>query len=324
MNVLIAAMLLAVMQTSPPVPRQTADTSAGRSNGIARHSQSEKGPAKGAATAQQVPSGTESRNRSSDVQGSYNQQPVRISELPAVSVQRDWIDYISFGFSGALVLIGFFGVRYALRTLRTMEGQLQAIERQAKANEDQLTEIRTAGQQTERMIGHAEEQVGALLLNARAQINAERAWVVVTVESYEPNRFQFRATNVGKTPANITCIYSRQAKVPRGESLKIAEDYDKGDSLVSTPPRLLPPTASFIVLHCDIEDLRGVFPVAQWLEYLSHGFFEIWSYGRIIYFDTLDGESRTPHETKWMYWHVPKNGALPIPDPQRPEYNCYT
>jgi len=91
-----------------------------------------------------------------------------------MTVTRDWLDFLSLAFSGSLVAIGAFGVAYAIKTLK-------AIERQAKANEGQLSEIKAAGQQTDRMIEHAGKQAEAAKKSAEALVNSERAWVMTEV-----------------------------------------------------------------------------------------------------------------------------------------------
>jgi len=99
------------------------------------------------------------------------------------------MDCLSLLFSGALVIIGALGVGFAIKTLR-------AIERQAKANEDQLTEIQQSAEKTDRMIlltaqqaengriatEAAKQSAEAAKASADAVINSERAWVMVDIE----------------------------------------------------------------------------------------------------------------------------------------------
>ncbi len=91
-----------------------------------------------------------------------------------MTVTRDRVDFVSLAFSGFLVAIGAFGVGYAIRTLK-------AIERQAKANEDTLAEIKAAGLQTNRMIEQAAKHADAAKQSADALVNSERAWVMTEV-----------------------------------------------------------------------------------------------------------------------------------------------
>jgi hypothetical protein len=104
----------------------------------------------------------------------------------------------------ALVVTGACAVIYAAKTLR-------AIERQAKANEAQLTEIRSAGQQTERLIEQAKEQSDtakqSLDLSRDATIKQLRAYVLVDSALVRFQRPDFLPEaevvirNFGRTPA---------------------------------------------------------------------------------------------------------------------------
>jgi hypothetical protein len=161
------------------------------------------------------------------------------------------------------------------------------------------------------------------LLNTKTLIAAERAWIVVSVESPAPGKFNFIARNVGRTPAKVRSIWSIPIIVKRDELLRVPPDEATGESLLSTPPCLIPPTATQIILRCDIAELdkRNAFgPNMTFFQ----GFASIWFYGRIIYSDILQPESAISHETKWLYWHIPQEGAIPFPDPMRPQHNTYT
>jgi hypothetical protein len=84
---------------------------------------------------------------------------------------------------------------------------------------------------------------------------------------------------------------------------------------------LLPPTASHIFSRRNIEELDKRQPTDVWLRQLANGIFTVFSYGKIIYSDTL--KTGEPHETGWCYVHFPLEGAMPIPDAFHPEYNYY-
>lgn len=200
----------------------------------------------------------------------------------------------------ALAVIGWIAACFAKKTLRWLGVQTRANARAAQA----------------------------ALFGAQAVINAERAWIVVSVESPEPNEFNFRATNVGKTPAKIKSIWSSPITFWRDSELEIPPDEKTGESLLSTPPCLLPPTDSQIVLRCDIGKLGpgqyvGPDASARVQNDIQKGFRSLYFYGRIIYSDTLDDKSI--HETKWLYWYLPVGErAQAIPDPRHPELNSYS
>ncbi len=163
----------------------------------------------------------------------------------------------------------------------------------------------------------------AALLNAQAVINAERAWIVVSVESPAPNQFNFIATNVGRTPANVKSIWSTSIIAKRGEVLQVPLDEKTAESLMNTPSCLIPPTASQIVFRCNTEDMEKQGAFGRNMTF-AQGFSNLWFYGRIVYSDILQPDASPLHETKWLYWHIPVEGAIPFPDPHRPEHNSYT
>jgi hypothetical protein len=174
---------------------------------------------------------------------------------------------------------------------------------------------------------HFEDLARATSRDTEAMIAAERAWIVVSVESPVRNQFHFRATNVGRTPARVISIWSCPLIVKRGEELKLPSDSESGESLVNTPPCLLPPTASTIVFQISLADLydptlTGTFAAAR--QMLAKGFDSAYSFGRIIYTDVLATPESPSHETRWLYWHMPIDGSMPIPNPTDPKYNSYT
>jgi hypothetical protein len=69
--------------------------------------------------------------------GKDKQDSVAVSELPSVSVDRDWIDYSLLACNVSLAVIGFFGVRAAIRTLRAIKEQAREMKEQADLMERQ-------------------------------------------------------------------------------------------------------------------------------------------------------------------------------------------
>ncbi len=135
--------------------------------------------------------------------------------------------------------------------------------------------------------------------------------------------FHFSAKNTGRTAANVTAIYGSPLLVRRNRETPVP-DFTKRESLLGTPPCLLPAQATCSALRCNIEDLRGNDSVDDFMKYVDKDLFEIWFYGRILYLNTVEPEPRTERETKWFFWYMPFQDALPIPDPRYPEYNSHT
>jgi hypothetical protein len=121
------AMLLAILQAAPPIPRQTSNPTAGGRKNVKQSSNANQPPASNASAIQQVTGSHEVKEPSQNPPKENKQESVRISELPTVYVAPDWWNRAYVLFTGALVLIIGFGVRYALRTLRGIEQQTKAI-----------------------------------------------------------------------------------------------------------------------------------------------------------------------------------------------------
>src|ERR1035437_4007882 len=92
--------------------------------------------------------------------------PQRIN---TVATQHDWLDYLSGASAVVLAVIGYFGVRYAKRTLDN-------IERQANTMEKQAADARAAALQS---TGIAQKAADAALMQANYLVASERAWLVI-------------------------------------------------------------------------------------------------------------------------------------------------
>jgi hypothetical protein len=201
---------------------------------------------------------------------------VRVISAP----YKDGWDKAAIWINGGLAIIGVAGVIIGICTLRKVERQISVAE-----------------------------------ADTRAMIRAERAWIVVSAEM-RGDQFTFIAKNVGKTPARIKSVWVSPLLVtPRDKKLNVPSDEETAQSLLSTPPRLLPPTAEYVVHRYTWDDLNKVHKT---------DFADIRIYGRILYFDILNPDSVVPFETKWLYWQLPLENALPFQDPLHAEHNSYT
>lgn len=197
----------------------------------------------------------------------------------------------------------------ALTSADAARTQIKVMETQAGHMESQIREMQT-------QTAVAKTSAENALLNTKALINAERPWIVINVESPTPNQFNFIIENVGRTPAHVKSIWASWIPTRRGERLEIPSDDETEEPIMGFSSYLLPPTASQIAFRFNIEEMNqrgGFFP--------TH---ELRFYGRILYSDILQSEGSPLHETKWLYWQIPVEGALPFADPAHPEHNGYT
>lgn len=148
MNCLIVtvAVLFAIIQTAPPVPPKVAHKSGTHSGLDKKSTKGEKGQAPSTSISVIKPNNTPpDEPKTNPTAPSDTQKTINVRELPTVTVYTDWWFRFYVIFTGLLVVVGGLGVYYAIQTL-------QGIKRQAKANEDQLTEIRESAEKTDRMI----------------------------------------------------------------------------------------------------------------------------------------------------------------------------
>jgi hypothetical protein len=147
-------------------------------------------------------------------------------------------------------------------------------------------------------------------------VNAERPYLVISVESPSPNKFVFIAKNEGRTPARIKSIWSKPIPAVMGQPGPIPSDDETAESLISTPPQVLPTNGTCTVFYCDEHRLELM---------QASKFSSIYFYGRIVYFNTLETDPDKPYETKWLYCLIPgtAKGSIPFPDPRHPECNTW-
>jgi hypothetical protein len=297
MKYLTLAMLLAVMQAAPPVPRKTADSPAPASQHIEHNGKNKKKPP--ATPTVENSQEADTGQRQDQEEASHNEkQAVTVSEWPSVSVSKDAWDKTYIVLTAALVAIGCFTF---------IAIWIQAIE------------TRKAAQ--------------AALLNAQSLINAERPWIVpipllehpprVTFvggyepSKHEPNPFSFGMTfkNFGRTPARIVSVIDIPLTLKPGESLPDIPNYAANPSPTFRGDRMLVPDDRWnhgggeITAILTTEQFAAVDTGKQTFVY----------FGRIEYRDFLRPE--VLHESRFCYFYRSELGEF-VPDGP-PEYNKY-
>jgi hypothetical protein len=174
MKVMILAAFLVSVQTSPPARKQTADNAAVK--------QSSPAPL-------QTAPDTDISKPNSESPNLDKPQSVRITELPAVSVNHERIDWQLWLFNGLLVIVGFLQVLLLKKTLTT-------INRQADIAENQKTLMEQAGQQTERIITQMKDTAQREL---RAYMGISKIFLNLDVPSLPKANVETK--NFGQTPA---------------------------------------------------------------------------------------------------------------------------
>ncbi|MGA2904281.1 MAG: hypothetical protein ABSD98_10645 [Candidatus Korobacteraceae bacterium] len=186
---------------------------------------------------------------------------------------------------------------------------------------EQTRETAKAAKATRDSIPHQRDAAEAALLNAKAVINAERAWLTVKIQK-DPNSPPFPIENFinvlnnrGRTPAVVISIHIQYEFVSTPDLMPVPPVYKWQ---VSTPERM------FVVGESDLPIGVGLDPKKQIFVQSVAGKFLVW-YGRIIYEDVFGEQAvtrRQPHETRWCYAWIAGEKRFAICGPE--EYNRNT
>ena len=212
-KLIILAVVLAVMQTAPPVPRQTPNNPTSASQGA----NDQSGPNNAPATPPQAPvnanAAPEDRQSHDSVGKQDAQKPIRVIELPPVSITKDKLDRIYWLFSALLVVVGFLQVLLLFQTRRAIEKQANKMEEQRAVMASQLGAIQQQAVATESAAATAQESIDL----ARAQFNLmmekERARIsikAVPIQVQEPDKEYWNLAtsieirNLGQARAFVT------------------------------------------------------------------------------------------------------------------------
>jgi hypothetical protein len=309
MKALSFAVILVVMQTGPPVPRQTPDSPTRAATNV--HVQSKRSQAlllPSPATTQ-----TNSNRPAESDSGKQGQQDaehsVVISKLPAVALdapKRDWADWGTWGFNGLLVAVGVFQVFLLFWTLRFIRKQTLEMRRQRVLMRKQWREM---SQQTASLKEYVDETkkiaqstVDTASIGARVAIPT---LVIDKFESGDTGLADVRATlqfpkvkivikNYGQTLAflrswNIIFTCEQLPPVPdywhqpgTGEEPIAAGFILEKDVVLPNEPYTLPEIPNWKRTEISIPDVDAI------LDRRKH----LWVYGFICYYDLFGSPLR--------------------------------
>jgi hypothetical protein len=204
MKCIALAVLLAIMQAHSPVPRKAADSHTSGRQSVKKDAQDHKSQPAEPKPVQEPPASPISQQEGHSIGSDNADKPVRVSELPPVSVERDWMDCLSLVFGGALVIIGAVGVAAAVRTLLAIEkqasemaGQRGVMEGQLEAMNSQLAEMKAAGE-------IARKQFDLTVSKEKPRLSVEVDPLEFEYADYVNARVKYRVRYSGITPAFIT------------------------------------------------------------------------------------------------------------------------
>lgn len=281
MTIIVLAVLLSVAQTTPPVPRQTADSPAYARQNSQTNAKNTQTPTTVAMPT--IPPNQTVRDQSdSSKHGDENtDHPIIIGKLPTVTVsapRRDWADWGYWVFSLLLVGVGGLQVYLLWRTLG-------AIKRQA----DKLDESVAIA---DKAAVAAKDGAKAALLNAKVVIKSERPWLIVEIKQDPrfPTLCTVVARNKGRTPAEMVDGLCGHEVHPV--------------DFVPTEQMMGPfnaPVQSLTMKDDSFEiEMIDVYAEMQKINKAGLPVIVPFSYGRIRYWDTFtDRAAAVPYETQW-------------------------
>lgn len=183
-------MLLGLMQTALPAQRKATDTNTGSNYSVHNDPAAKQKPANPTLPVKNADS-SQTNKQTRDTPSNPTDH-ITVIVQPPTSVSGWEKAYVIF--TGLLVAIGAIGGGYAIKTLR-------AVERQAKATEDQLIETQKAGEESGRSSVFARN---AVMVSERADILLDAASIVTSSASgiIGPDaRLKLQYKNFGRTRA---------------------------------------------------------------------------------------------------------------------------
>jgi hypothetical protein len=198
MKLLALVMLLAVVQTAPPVPRQATNAPSRSSQQSADQGNGNKNPT-ATTPVKDAPYPDSEQGKNGVKQTDNKERTVTVSKLPTVSVGKDRWDIVYFFLTAALVVVG--------------AGTWWVIWIQAK-------ETAKAAKSTKESAAATRQSAAATESNTQAFREAERAWIIEEIRfpDHIPTETEMKGgilsvgfvfKNVGKQPAFVRIVQSR-------------------------------------------------------------------------------------------------------------------
>lgn len=194
-------------------------------------------------------------------------------------------DRIAWAANLVLVVLGYAGIMLAISILRKIERQTRYGEAAATA---------------------AAESAQAVLLQAQAIVQAERPWILVTVEPSRSveNGFAVVATNRGRGPARIAGLADEMRIVIDEAHLPAAPEYRHEEPDAPLEPIILLPGESTGIKSFSRGEVEGVCGSKARLQRVENWEEKIYLYGRLIYTDLIAREDQQTHRTDWCSWYI--------------------
>jgi hypothetical protein len=216
-----------------------------------------------------------------------------------------WQEKVSWAANLVLVILGYVGIMMGVSLLKKIDRQTGYAETAAEA---------------------AASSSHAALMTAQAILNAERSWILITVEPSPSaeNSFTIMASNRGRTPARIIETRERTRIAVDEEHLPGSPEYtEEKRGAPFTPIILLPGESTTIKRFCR-DDARGLCDSEERYRRVETWEEKIFLYGKVMYKDLSAPSDSQARETNWCCWYIHgrQNSGMVIAGP--PEYNTHT
>ncbi len=307
MQIFVLAMLLAVTQAAPPVPRQTADNSAQTPPNVKSKSASDQAPSLPTPAPDKTGGNRPTRNDSREQHPENDGNSVVVRQLPAVTVntRRDWGAWL---FNLFLVAVGAFQVILLCWTLRVIHIQAGEMKRQRGWMRRQWAEmsqqtvfLKDYVAETKKIAKSTADSVQIIINKERARIRIEVSEDPILPNGEHPiNELKFKVFCDGSTPAFI---------VKSSANLKVTDSKSP-----STPSSYNIPMRLPTVLHPSIDGLEKaaiiwqLFDQALGPQLLAQKLF-LHFYGIIEYTDAFEISRSTRFRYLWAIRDSPFYGG---------------
>jgi hypothetical protein len=230
---------------------------------------------------------------------------ITVANPPSAPALWSLHERIAWAANLVLVILGYVGVMMALSILKKIERQTGY---------------------AEAAIEVATSSAHAALLNARAVIQAERPWILITVEPSRSieNSFTVMATNRGRTPARIVETIERYKIAIDEKRLPGTPEYRNEKSNTPFAPIILLPDEFTPIKSFCREDVKGLCDSEERFKRIETWEEKVFLYGKVLYRDLIATPENEVHETNWCCWYIHgrQNSGLVIAGPS--EYNSHT
>lgn len=234
-KLLLLTVLLTVVQTAPPVPRQTTNSAASASAKVQKKGNSHQAapaPSQPPANANTTPP-PDNKGQNQSANDAEHAVVIRKSVPVTVSTQRDWFDWGVWVFSGLLVVVGILQGIILWRQAKIMRTHAEHLENLTAA-------LETTNKQSALFFK----------LEKRPWVGVSRPLLLLDKQSTKPGQYGFTlryvVKNFGTAPAfNTIVAFEDTIDDPNDYKLikaKVAEARNSGENIVKLTGDLLLPT----------------------------------------------------------------------------------